>query len=147
MPRYSFSTVVEVPHAPEVAFSYLVEPRNRPEWQASLVSVTLGGRDEEPHVGMTWTDQTMAGVRPRLELTELQPYKRFAERGTWRGVTGVLSMVVTGTPTGSRIVVSGHVEGTGPWRLPARAGAMIAGRSIAADLRRAGRILDDRGPR
>lgn len=144
MARYSYSTVVEVPHPPEVVFTYLAEPRNRPEWQATLVSVKLGDRDDEPHIGMVWTDQTMAGIKPRLELTDLQPFKRFAESGTWRGVTGVLMMTFTGTPTGSRIVVSGHVEGVGPWKLPARAAGLVAARSIGSDLRRAGRILDDR---
>ena len=35
-----------MPHPPETVFRYLVDPRNRPEWQASLLSVTLRDRGE-----------------------------------------------------------------------------------------------------
>ena len=35
-------------HPPEVVFAYLADPRNRPEWQSSLLSVTLRDRGASP---------------------------------------------------------------------------------------------------
>ena len=46
---------------PRCAFTYLVDPRNRPEWQASLLSVRLDERDAEPAVGLTWRDTWSSG--------------------------------------------------------------------------------------
>lgn len=124
-------------------FRYLVDPRNRPEWQSSLLSVTLFDRGE-PRVGTTWRDNTMAGVRPRLEITRLEPFRVFAEHGRWRGVEATLEMRFTAVPIGCRVSVAGLVSGTGPWSLPARAAGRVAGRAVGHDLRRAGAILTRR---
>ena len=46
----------------DVAFAYLADPRNRPEWQSSLRAVEL--LDEgEPRVGMRWRDLTVGADR------------------------------------------------------------------------------------
>jgi uncharacterized protein YndB with AHSA1/START domain len=135
--------VADLPHPPERVFRYLVDPRNRPEWQASLLSVTIRDRGE-PRVGMTWRDNTMAGVRPRLEITALEPFRMFAEEGRWRGVEATLEMRFTAIPQGCRVAVDGAVSGSGPWALPARAAGRLAGRAIRHDLRRAGDILTRR---
>ena len=135
-----FEATVDVPHPPETVFRYLVDPRNRPEWQASLLSVTLRDRGE-PHVGMTWRDNTVAGVRPAMEITELTPFKVFSEVGRWRGVDATLVLRFTGVGSGCRIHATGSVSGTGPWRLPALAAGRLAGLAIRRDLERAGEIL------
>ena len=147
MTRYAFTVSVDLPHPPELLFTYLVEPRNRPEWQASLLSVRLDDRDAEPAVGMRWQDTTVVGVKPAMEITELEPYRVFAERGRWGGVEGFLRMRFVGIPKGTRLTCEGHVDGNGMFKYAARAGALLAGRSIKSDLERASRVLADRGPR
>jgi uncharacterized protein YndB with AHSA1/START domain len=147
MTRVDFSTAVDMRHPPEVAFTYLVEPRNRPEWQASLLSVRLDHRDAEPTVGLTWQETTVVGIKPRMEITELVPYRLFAERGRWGGVEGVLMLRFVATGKGSRVTAEGHVEGSGPWKAAVRAAGLLADRSLKSDLERASRILTDRGPR
>jgi uncharacterized protein YndB with AHSA1/START domain len=144
--RYAFSTTVDLPHSPEVLFTYLVEPRNRPEWQASLLSVRLDDRDAEPAVGLTWQDTTVVGVKPAMEITELVPFRAFTERGHWAGVEGSLTMRFVGTVNGCRLSAEGYVEGSGPYAVAARAAALVAGRSVRGDLNRASRIIADRGP-
>jgi len=144
--RYAFATTVDLPHPPEVLFTYLVEPRNRPEWQASLISVRLDDRDARPEVGVTWQDTTVVGVKPAMEITELVPYRLFAERGRWARVEGSLTMRFVGTTKGCRLAAEGYVEGSGAYAVAARAAALVAGRSVRADLNRAARILTDRGP-
>ena len=52
---------------------------------------------------MPWRDNTMAGLRPRLEITELEPPRVWAETGRWRGIRATLTMRSTPTPTGCRV--------------------------------------------
>jgi hypothetical protein len=89
---------VAFPVSCEVAFDYLVDPRNRPSWQSSLTRVE--DVDGEPRVGQTWTDVTLPGLRPRLETTELDRPRRWTERGTWRGISATLTLVFVASPTG-----------------------------------------------
>lgn len=126
--------------APRELFTYLVDPVNRPEWQASLLSVTVHDRGE-PHVGQRWTDHTMVGARPRMETTALVPFKVFEESGRWHGVRAELSMRFTAVPTGSRVHVSGTMTGSGVWAPIAAATARAAGLGIRVDLARAARVL------
>lgn len=137
-----FLAEVDLPVAPEVVHAYLADPRNRPEWQSSLLSVDAP--DVEPHVGLRWRERTAVGVRPRLEITEMDPPRTWAEHGRWRGVSATLRLVVSPAPGGSRVEARGRVEGAGAWAVPARLAGMLAGRAIASDLRRAGRILATR---
>ena len=126
-----------------MAFRYLCDPRNRPEWQSSLRSVDVPA-DEEPHQGQAWSETTSVGVRPRMETTELAPYRVWTERGRWRGVTATLSLHFTDVVGGCRVRADGEVTGTGIWALPAGAAGLLASPAIAADLRKAGRILAER---
>lgn len=147
MTRVEFAVAVDLPHPPEVAFRYLVDPRNRPEWQASLLSVRLEDREAEPAVGVRWRDNTVVGLKPELVITELEPYRLFSEHGTWRGVSAVLTLRFVATPRGCRVVADGAVEGDGIWAAAAKVSGRVAATSIRGDLRRAGRVLSDRGPR
>ena len=126
-----------------VAFRYLCDPRNRPEWQSSLRSVDVPA-DEEPQVGQAWRETTAVGVRPQLETVELTPYRVWTERGTWHGVRATLSLNFTDLVAGCRVRADGEVTGSGAWALPAGAAGLLASRAIAADLRKAGRILASR---
>ena len=142
MPRRIAATVeMTVPAA--VAFRYLADPRNRPEWQSSLRSVDVPA-DEEPHLGQAWRETTSVGVRPHMETTELTPFRVWTEQGRWRGVSATLSLHFTDVPGGCRVRADGEVTGRGAWAVPAGAAGLLASRAVAADLRKAGRILAER---
>jgi hypothetical protein len=102
--------------------------------------VTLHDRGE-PRVGMTWRDNTMTGIRPSMEITELAPFKVFAEVGRWRGIEATLTLRLTQVVEGCRVHATGSISGSGPWRLPAKAAGRLAGPAIRHDLVRAGEIL------
>ena len=139
----TIAATVDMPVPAEVAFRYLADPRNRPEWQSSLRSVEVPP-DEEPHLGQSWRETTSVGVRPHLETTELTPFKVWAERGHWRGVTATLALQFTETPRGCRVRAEGEVSGSGLWAAPAAAAGLLGSAAIASDLRRASRVLSRR---
>jgi hypothetical protein len=125
-------------------FAYLADPRNRPEWQTSLLSVTLPDRDAEPRLGLTWRDNTLALLRPRMEMTRYEPPRVWAERGAWRGVTAQLTMVFDTTPTGCRVRATGSLSGARLLALPVAVAGRLAGPAIRHDLHRAGHVLTRR---
>ena len=90
--------------------------------------------DEEPHLGQTWTELTVVGVRPSLEVVEFEPFRSWAERGTWRGVEATLRLRFTGTRDGCRVVADGEVSGAGMYAVAARQLGAAGRRAIAADL-------------
>ena len=125
---------------PEVVFPYLADPRRRPEWQSSLKAIEM--RDlGEPRVGMTWRDNTMVALRSTMEITEMVPFKLWAEVGHWRGITVPLTLRFTSIASGCRVDAVGTMSGTGPWSVPVRAAGRVAGPAIRHDLARAGEIL------
>lgn len=138
-----FSATVWMPHPVETVFGYLADPRNRPEWQSSLRSVALAD-PAGPRVGSTWRETTVVGVRPQLEIVELVPYRRWAERGRWYGVSATLALSFTPTSDGCEVQAAGEVTGTGAWALAAGLAGRLAGRAIAGDLDRAARVLTRR---
>lgn len=127
----------------DVAFAYLADPRNRPQWQSSLASVEM--LDEgEPRVGMRWRDRTSLGVVPEMEITALAPGELWAESGRWRRVRAVLVLRFEPTSSGCSVGVAFRVSGGGPlwalgWLLTA-AGVL----PVLADVRRAARLLAER---
>jgi hypothetical protein len=105
------------------------------------MSVTLEDRTAEPHVGQSWRDNTMAGVRPRMRTTELVPFRVWAEEGTWGGITATLRLHFTAITSGTRVDATGSIAGSGAWSLPVRASGRLAGPAIRHDLARAGDAL------
>lgn len=130
---------VRFPVAREVAFDYLADPRNRPEWQSSLARVE--DVDGEVRVGQTWVDVTRPGPRPLMETTELDRPRRWSERGTWHGFVAVLALDFTETADGCDVVATMRVSGRGAAALPARVLGVLAPRAVRSDLRRAARAL------
>ncbi len=133
---------VHLPVAPEVAFDYLVDPANRPQWQSSLATVV----DVEGPVGVgqSWTDVTRPGVRPRMRTTAYQRPSLWTETGTWRGIEAELTLRFTASGAGCAVAVSTRFSGRGAWLLVlpvVRATAPLAAR---ADLRAAGKALTKR---
>lgn len=136
---------VVVSASPEACFRFLVDPRNRPQWQSSLRAVEV--HDTEVAVGMRWRDVTVIGLRPELEITRMEPFRLWEERGTWRGVEAVLALHFTGLPDGTRISPTLGLTGRGPARAAAAVARRLAPAAITADLRRAAAIITAYPPR
>ncbi len=134
------SSGVTFAHPPDVVFSYLADPRNRPEWQSSLRAVEMLD-DGEPRVGMRWRDLTGAGVKPLLHITELTPYRVWSETGTWRGITAELVLRFTAVGAGTRVVAEVEVTGSGPWAPVATLVGRLAPAALRHDLARAADVL------
>ena len=127
----------------EVAFAYLADPRNRPEWQASLKAVEM--LDEgEPRVGMRWRDHTAARIVADMEITVFAPGELWAEIGRWRAISAMLTLSFEPTETGCAVDAMFRVSGRG---LLAPVGWLATGVGILpvrGDLKRAARILSSR---
>lgn len=121
------------------ALAYLADPAHRPEWQSSLRRVEdVRG---EVGVGQTWTDVTVTGVRPRMETTVLEHGEtaRWTERGEWKAYAAELTLDLTSTADGCEVVATFDLRGPGGFAL-----RRVAPYAIAADLRRAARLLGSR---
>jgi hypothetical protein len=126
-----------------VAFAYLADPANRPEWQSSLRSVDLIDAGP-PRVGQRWRDRTAPGLVPEMVITDLEPDVRWAETGTWRRIAADLTLEFAPTASGCRVDAAFGVRAPGllaPLGWAATAAGLLAVRS---DLGRAGRILAGR---
>jgi Polyketide cyclase / dehydrase and lipid transport len=124
----------------EVVFDYLVEPRNRPEWQVSLRRVEdVAGR---PRVGQTWTDVTRPGLRPAMRTDVFDRPRLWSESGTWRFVRADLTLHFhPGGAQDCEVQFAFRIHALGPLGLAATALSVPAVRS---DLERAARILSSR---
>lgn len=124
----------------DVAYAYLADPRNRPEWQSSLKSVEMCDQGE-PRVGMRWRDHTAARIVPDMEITAMEPGEVWAEVGRWRAISATLLLTFESTATGCAVDVMFRVRGRG---LLAPVGWLATGAGllpVMADVKRAARIL------
>ncbi len=130
---------VHLPVSPEVAFDYLTDPDHRPAWQASLRSV----EDVEGPVGLgqSWTDVTVPGLRPRMQTTVYERPTRWAETGTWRGVTAELTLRFTASGAGCTVQVSTRFSATGAYRAVLPVLKLAAPVAARTDLRAAAQEL------
>ena len=138
-----FQVTLELPHPPATLFRFLAEPRNRPRWQASLRTVT-DVDDGDPRRGTQWRDVTKVGIKPRMEIIELTPYRVLSETGTWRGVDGLLTLRFVKTQQGTRVTAEGRLIGRGPFAIAAAASGRWAPETIRKDLLRASELLSER---
>jgi hypothetical protein len=117
----------------EVVFDYLVDPRNRPEWQSSLrrVSSVVG----EVGLGQTWVDETKPGIKPRMRTTEYDRPARWSESGTWRFVRAELSLDLEDADGATSYVdYRFRIHALGPVGALA---SLVSVRAVGSDLRRA----------
>ncbi|MEO9322682.1 SRPBCC family protein [Nocardioides sp. C4-1] len=122
------------------AYDYLIDPANRPAWQSSLRSVAdVEGPDGV--VGQTWTDVTVVGMRPRMELTDADRPHRWSERGTWRGFRAQLTLTFTPVGAGCDVGIALHLAGSGLARPFGLVGNRVAPAAVRSDLKRAAAIL------
>ncbi|HET9499875.1 MAG TPA: SRPBCC family protein [Marmoricola sp.] len=141
-PWLGWSVAFAVPA--EVAFDYLADPANRPQWQSSLRRVEL--LDEgPPHVGQRWRDVTaVPGVVPEMRTSALERPTLWVEEGHWRSVAATGALRLEPTPTGCVVRVAARLRVPG---LLAPLGPLLtvaAGVAVVPDLRRAARVLADR---
>jgi hypothetical protein len=124
----------------EVAFDYLVDPANRPQWQSSLKAVEL--LDENPpHVGQRWHDVTrVPGVRPLMVLESMTRPHVWVETGTWRGFMATLALSFEPRGDGCEVSASFGIQGSGVAAL-GRVLSSAGAPAVRSDLRRAARIL------
>lgn len=138
------SRAVRFPVPRAAAYDYLVTPENRPEWQSSLRAVAdVSGPVE---VGQSWTDVTKPGLRPRMELTEHDPPRRWSESGTWRGFGAVLTLdfAAVDGDAACDVTPTMRLHGRGIARIPALLLDRTAPLAVRSDLRRAAEILGSR---
>ena len=139
----ALSTSVEYAVPVGVAYGYLADPRNRPEWQSSLRGVELldeGG----PRVGMRWRDLTAVRIEPEMVITQLEPDVVWAETGRWKAIEADLTLGFARRAGGCSVAVSFGVRGRGLLR-PVGWVATGAGLfAVRSDLRKAARILAER---
>ena len=64
----------------------------------------------EPRVGMRWRDLTGPGFRPEMEITELVPYRVWAETGTWRGRHRRPALRFTAVGAGTRVAAEVEID-------------------------------------
>jgi hypothetical protein len=135
------SRPVRFPVPRAVAYDYLVEPANRPEWQSSLKAVAdVSG---PVRVGLSWTDVTKPGLRPRMELTEHDRPRRWSESGSWRGFEAVLTLdfeAVDGD-LACDVTPTMRLRGRGVARPVAAVLNRTAPLAVRADLKRAAKLV------
>lgn len=127
----------------ETAFTYLVDPRNRPQWQSSLRRIEHLST-ENPGVGQTWVDVTSPGLRAAMETTVHEPYRVWTERGTWRAITAELTLRFVPEPRGCTVTAEVLVTGSGLLRPLGPVITTAAGFAVPGDLRKAAALLADR---
>jgi len=123
----------------DVVFGYLSDPVRRPEWQGSLRRIEELRGDGE--VGTTWRDVTAVGARPRMEVTEVDPARSWAEVGRWRGIEASLRLGFAAVPTGTVVSATVDVATSLPQRPLGWVLRRLAPYAVRGDLRRAARAL------
>jgi uncharacterized protein YndB with AHSA1/START domain len=136
----SLSTTVEYAVPVNVVFTYLADPRNRPEWQSSLKSVEL--LDEgAPRVGMRWRDVTSARIVPEMVITEMEADVLWAETGRWKAIEADLTLGFAPSESGCTVTVEFDVRGRGALRPVGWAATRAGLFAVRSDLRKSARIL------
>lgn len=113
-------TTVEVDRPPEVAFAFVVDPSQFPQWQPAVVA---GAMDRDPvDVGAVCTTRRKIGGSVReihSRITEYDPPRRWADHGTDGPIRGIVTVDVESLDGGtrSRVVVGVDFEGHGIGKL------------------------------
>jgi hypothetical protein len=148
--RLRFSVVVAGQAPPAATYAYLADPRTRPAWQSSLRGIEdlrppADGADagRPGAVGTTWTDVTVAGVRPRMRVTEAEPERALTEVGRWRSVTAELRMLLEPRGSGTRVTAEVAIETPGPLAPVGWGLRLLVPVAVRGDLRRAVRLASD----
>jgi Polyketide cyclase / dehydrase and lipid transport len=139
----ALTTSVEYVVPVDVAFAYLADPRNRPEWQSSLRGVDMLDEDG-PRVGTRWRDLTAARIEPEMVITELETGVLWAETGRWRAFEADLTLGFSAAEEGCTVTAAFAVRGRGLLRPVGWAATRAGVLAVRGDLRKAARILASR---
>jgi uncharacterized protein YndB with AHSA1/START domain len=123
----------------DVVFGYLSDPARRPEWQGSLHRIEALRGDGA--VGTTWRDVTGVGARPRMEVTEVDPGRSWAEVGHWRGIEASLRLGFAEVAAGTVVTATVDVTSSLPLRPVGWVLRRLAPYAVRGDLHRAARTL------
>jgi hypothetical protein len=135
---------VFVPAERSRVYDYLADPRNRPEWQASLrrVEVLDGG---PPRVGTRWVDHVYGAPPFHLCITHMEPGAVWAEVGSSGPFTAYGTLLFEDAErdgaAGTVVHTVARVRGRGAARVLAPFAMVVAGALVRNDMRRAARIL------
>ncbi len=147
--RWDASVFVAAPRP--VVFEYLADPRNRPEWQASLRTVELLdplAPDQEPYVGLRWVDKVKVGPPFELQISRLEPDRLWSEVGSAGPFTAYGTLLfddeTRDTAVGTRVHCIARVHGRGLARPLGPAATGVALGLVNVDLVRAARVLAGR---
>ena len=147
--RWDASVFVAAPRT--VVFDYFADPRNRPEWQASLAAVELPdplAAEEEPYVGLRWVDKVKVGPPFELQISRLEHDRLWSEVGTAGPFTAYGTLLFEdetrdGT-AGTRVHCIARVHGRGVARPLGPAATAVGITLVRIDLGRAARVLGGR---
>ena len=135
-----------------VVFAYFADPRNRPEWQASLRTIELLdplAPEEEPYVGLRWIDKVKVGPPFELQISRLEPGELWSEVGSAGPFTAYGTLLFEDETrddvTGTRVHCIARVHGRGPARPLGPAATALGVALVRVDLGRAARVLASTG--
>lgn len=129
----------------EVAFDFLIDPRNRIQWQSSLRRVEEA-HPMPPQVGTAWREAAMGEFVSEMRLTAVDRPHRWAEEGTSRGFRLNLVLTFDESPGGCIVTSDVDLTGQGRTRLVARVLARAFPHAVRRDLEYAARILSQEAP-
>jgi uncharacterized protein YndB with AHSA1/START domain len=147
--RWDASVFVAAPRP--TVFDYLADPRNRPEWQASLATIELLdplSTGQEPYVGLRWVDKVKVGPPFELQISRLEPDRLWSEVGSAGPFTAYGTLLFEdetheGT-AGTRVHCIARVQGRGLARPLGPAATALGVALVRVDLGRAARVLAGR---
>lgn len=122
-------------------FPYLAHPRNRPQWQSSILELRLV--DEGPaRVGMRWWERARGFGRFEMEITECEPERRWAEQGRSPGASIDLALDFEpgSQPDTTRLTVALELRLGSVLSLTGPMAPLVLRPVMSADLRRAAEL-------
>lgn len=140
--RWDAAAFVAAPR--QQVYDYLADPRNRPQWQASLRRVEV--LDEgPPQVGTRWVDHVYGAPPFHLRITAMEHGELWAETGSSGPFTAHGTLLFEDARRdgvdGTVVRCIARVRGRGPARVLGPAAMMVAAALVRNDLRRAARLL------
>jgi hypothetical protein len=140
--RWDAAVFVAAPR--QRVYDYLADPRNRPEWQASLRRVEL--LDDGPvRAGVRWVDHVYGAPPFHLHITRADPGALWAETGSSGPFTAYGTLLFEDAErdgvAGTLVRCIARVTARGPARLLAPAATAVAAVLVRNDLSRAARVL------
>lgn len=139
-----WDAAVFVPAPRQQVYDYFADPRNRPQWQASLRRVDVLD-DGPPRAGTRWIDHVYGAPPFHLEITRMDDGELWAEAGASGPFTAYGTLLfedaVQDGVAGTGVHCIARVTGRGAARVLAPFAMAVAALLVRNDLRRAARIL------